>query len=308
MRIRIIMSILLFILVTGCATPTINTPVLTDTSMPEWTPTSILTATFAPTFTPSPTYLPTQTPTIKPFPSWTPLPTLEPTGALLYVEDLLLTNAGCRLPCWWGITPGKTTWVEAQHFLESFTLFLGLTGKPKDLQIAYFGIPFPEDIGTIEQGYGFRNGIVEEIYDIYYGNLTTHYNLVEMLNTYGQPDHILISAYFEARYSDYMVMVAIFYLQKGILVEYFDNDGGTIGDKIQKCPQKATYPHLTLWSPRLNMTIQEAANRYLDTRNWPPYKTLQESTGMNVEAFYNKFKDPNNDSCLALSVTDWPKP
>ncbi len=39
-------------------------------------------------------------------PSVTTLPTGE---AQKMVQELLENNAGCRLPCWWGIVPGKTT-------------------------------------------------------------------------------------------------------------------------------------------------------------------------------------------------------
>jgi len=237
----------------------------------------------------------------------TPLPTLEPTAALLFVEKLLQNNAGCRLPCWWGITPGKTTWMEAQQFLDSFALLLGITGNPDDYGYASFRIPYPDDMGSISHGYGIKDGIIDEIIDLYNGNLTTNYNLVEMLNNYGKPSNILISAYYEPRHSEYMVEFAVFYIQQGILVIYYDNDGRTLVNKIEVCPQKATYPYLYLWSPVLGINLEEASKRYLDTKNWPPYRSLQDATEMGVESFYNIFKDPNNISCLEISTSDWPK-
>ena len=233
---------------------------------------------------------------------------MEPTAALTYLKDILQNNNGCKLPCWWGITPGKTTWAEAKQFLDSFTLYsYGARGDPNGYQVAEFLMPFPEDMGTISYPFGFRDGVIEDIFGIYFGNLTASYNLVEILNTYGLPDDILVSAYYEPRYSDYMTEVAVFYLQKGILVTYFDSDGDTNGDVIKKCPQKATYPWLDLWAPSLELTIDEAASRYLDMRNWPPYRSLQDSTGMSIETFYQTFKDPNNDKCLELSTADWSK-
>jgi hypothetical protein len=180
-------------------------------------------------------------------------------------------------------------------------------GNPGDLQIAEFNTPAPEEIGSIEQLFEIRNNIVEAITNIYFGNLTTSYNLVNMLNTYGPPDDILVSAYYEPRHSDYMDVVAVFYLRQGILAIYYDNGGGLVGDKIEVCPQEATYPHLDLWAPLLNLSLSEASSRYLDTRNWPAYRTIQEAAGMNVESFYSTFKELDNQSCLELSVTDWPK-
>lgn len=276
--------------------------------MPRWTPSSPFPEISTPTFTPSPTPIPTLTLTSTPLPTWTPLPTLEPTTAMLYVENLLQNNAGCQLPCWWGLTPGETTLAEALHFLERFPSFYGINGDLNDYQVAGLQIPYPEDMGTISYVFRFRDGILEDISDIYYGNLTTSNNLLEMLNTYGQPDDILVSAYYEPRYSDYMAVIVLFYLQKGILVRYYGDSGGIIGDKILRCPQKATYPWLNLWAPSLNLTLDEAAKRYLDTMNWPTYRTLEDATGMSVETFYKTFKDVNNTTCLELSTADWPNP
>jgi hypothetical protein len=255
--------------------------------------------------TPSVTLSPS--PSATKMPTWTPLQTLEPTAALTYVIDLLQNNAGCKLPCWWGITPGKTTWDEAHHFLDSFSYSYGILGDPIEYQVAEFGTPLTKSIGADPYRFGIKNGIIEDIYHIYFGNLTTSYNLVELLTAYGQPDGILVSAYYEPGYSDYMTEVAVFYLRQGILVKYFDSDGGTNGDGITKCPQKATYPWLDLWSPSLELTLDEAASRYLDMRNWPPYRPLQVATGMSVDNFYQTFKDPNNNKCLELSASDWPK-
>lgn len=91
------------------------------------------------------------------------------------------------------------------------------------------------------------------------------------------------------------------------MVIYYDNDGRTLVNKIEVCPQKATYPYLYLWSPVLGINLEEASKRYLDTKNWPPYRSLQDATEMGVESFYNIFKDPNNISCLEISTSDWPK-
>ena len=307
MRIRIVLLLLLLILVASCSSPTIVIPTTTYISTPKSTLLKTIPVTSTHTFTPSPTNLPTLTYTSTPLPTWTPLSTLEPSAALSFVIDLLQDNAGCKLPCWWGITPGKTTWVEAQHFLESFSYSYGIRGAPNDYQVAEFGTPLSRSLGADPYAFGIRDGIIEDIFKIYFGNITASYNLVEMLNTYGQPDDILISAYYEPRYSNYMVVVAIFYLRTGILVRYNDNGGGLAGDKIEVCPQEATYPHLALWAPSLNLSLSEASSRYLDTRNWPAYRTIQEAAGMSIEAFYSTFLEPNNQLCLELSANDWLK-
>jgi hypothetical protein len=52
-------------------------------------------------------------------PTWTPLPTYPADQARQVVMELYENNP-CRLPCWWGIAPGKTSWLEAWQFLGRF--------------------------------------------------------------------------------------------------------------------------------------------------------------------------------------------
>lgn len=80
------------------------------------TPTVRYTITSSPipaTPTPSPTPI-----TSEPAPSQTPLPTLNATQRVETFRELLETNVGCRLPCWWGIIPGQSTWDEIQDQLS----------------------------------------------------------------------------------------------------------------------------------------------------------------------------------------------
>ncbi len=45
-------------------------------------------------------------------------PTKSPELASTEISQFGVTNGGCELPCWWGITPGRTTWSEAGEFLR----------------------------------------------------------------------------------------------------------------------------------------------------------------------------------------------
>ncbi len=307
MKKEVILLVLILTFSSGCISNFRQVPNTTVNNRAELTLIPSPSATVLPTSTITASSLLRKTPSITPIPTWTLLPTMEPTIAILFVEGLLKNNTGCRLPCWWGIVPGKSSWTETKQFMSSFSNFVGIIGKPNEFQIAEFDIPTSENTGPIEQRFGIKNNTVIEITNIYFGNITSSYNLVEMLTTYGQPDAILLSAYYEPRYSAYMNVVAVFYLKQGILAEYYDNGGVLKGETLEVCPQQADYPHLDLWAPENNLNIQEATEKYLDTINWPTYKSLVAATGMNIETFYNTFKDPNNNTCLQLLTTDWPK-
>lgn len=53
-------------------------------------------------------------------------PTLTAQERQAQIVRLLKTNAGCRFPCWWGIMPGETLWLEAERFF----VHLGVLADP----------------------------------------------------------------------------------------------------------------------------------------------------------------------------------
>ncbi|HSG43771.1 MAG TPA: hypothetical protein VLA72_11500 [Anaerolineales bacterium] len=71
------------------------------------------------TQTPYPTI--TLTPTII----WISLSTLPVQEAQAGVKELLETNGGCELPCWWGIAPNYIPWFEVVHFLPPMITRVG---------------------------------------------------------------------------------------------------------------------------------------------------------------------------------------
>ena len=112
--------------------------VLVSCATPVATATPQLNATFSPTLVPSPSLTPTPSRTLIPEP---PTPTFEPTlsGAQEQHINELLQDKNCNLPCYLGITPGKTSLNEARTILEN--LGAGYWGKPytgrKDGAISY---------------------------------------------------------------------------------------------------------------------------------------------------------------------------
>jgi hypothetical protein len=130
------------------------------------------------------------------------LPTLQPDKAKTLVSELLKTNAGCQLPCWWGITPGKTSWQEANQFLGVFARAIDLEDRGQGYQIGIVQISSPIDvpyITTLNQTYGIRDGIIETI-DTYNYELATWYDLPNILNIYGRPDEIGITTFHKWRW------------------------------------------------------------------------------------------------------------
>jgi hypothetical protein len=110
-----ILYILTAVILVGCnkepITTTIKTISPTITSSPFQSSliashTSTRTEVSIATRTSTKTQIPTDTPTSE--------PTLSKNEGMTAILELLKTNAGCTLPCWWGIQPGQSTWDDTQ--------------------------------------------------------------------------------------------------------------------------------------------------------------------------------------------------
>jgi hypothetical protein len=182
-------------------------------------------------------------PTSTPAPTLTvhatniPVPTLATENREEAVGFLFATNNYCDFPCWWGIIPGKTTWMEAEKFLKPLVLeikqrdasrFSGMVVHGIDIEVPQnIDADGIESIGFLENTDGM----------IFWISLSTSLremglDISSFLMRYGPPSEVYISATGydsisrdEGRYS-----VAFYYETKGILVHY---DGSTfMGNKM----------------------------------------------------------------------------
>ena len=105
--------------VTKTAEPA-SVALVTSTATATATPTTIVipthTATSTATNTPTKTKFP---PTSTPTPTTTPAPTLSAIEEGELLSALLTGNAGCELPCWWGVIPGQTSAQAARDLFAS---------------------------------------------------------------------------------------------------------------------------------------------------------------------------------------------
>jgi hypothetical protein len=321
-KLLIVMANLLLILA-GCtvssAAPAPLGEGLSDISTIVVTLTPSATRTLPPvTQTPSPTPAltlapsPTPTPTAQPTVTETPVAIPTPPGTSLTEQVLWLyeTNNGCQLPCWWGMTPGQTTWPIAEEFLNRFDEDIySASSAPRR---AYYGvlIPLPTKVfgeDWSELGIVVQDDVINHIRTrVSMGNTPpgylTQYMLSTFLTTYGQPAEVWLSTY-SAPYSDLPFRVVLFYPDQGIAALYGSN-GIKQGEVVSGCPQQSPVGFLSLWGPSLTLTFEEvkssAAAYNVD------FLSLEDSTEMDVTTFYETFKNPDNSTCLETPAHLWP--
>ena len=311
---------------TTILTPTIElSPTITNTITPRPTRTSTLTLTptitqtLVNTYTPVPTSTITQTPTITLTPSITPTASITPTPYIspeLYPEDKIasfaaqyyLTNGGCTLPCWWGITPGKTKLHAAADIMVSLGASPPYNTYPNKPEYEYtpsfrfFGSSLNFDHVSV----GFftptdpldpKYNIVTHIFvENYYAQPYDEYVLADYLKWLGEPDQITIEVNRD------LVFFNVIFTDKGISIttQEIVNELSSKSE-FKMCPQSPikNYWLLGLWDPNTGLS---------ETRlnTFPYYQgtfvPLEEYADITMQEFYQIYLDPDTSYCIEGEV------
>jgi hypothetical protein len=303
------LSFLLF----GCNVIVSRSPVPSSTTLPS--PSKRPSTPEPPTLTPSPTPIPqTSTATSRPTLTPTLAPTLTADEEKTVVLSLLQDNAGCRLPCWWGFTPGETKWQAAQTFFLS--LGKKIPGGSDDGSSSY-GVAFdvPQHQLFLRQSYIVREDETIDMitilalgspgYEKEFAEDLDNYLLSQLLTTYGQPSQVLLQTYL-APNGTYPFHLLLYYPEQGIMVRYIDL-AERDGEILRFCPKQ---PGITLWlwSPERRMTIMDIA--VIGLEGFPEdevayFRPVDEVTEMSIERFYQTFAQPADDTCLETPADLW---
>jgi hypothetical protein len=214
------------------------------------------------------------------------------------VIELIATNGNCRLPCWWGISPGETSWEEANAFLSTFASSI-LELRPNLYGVGYDDLPEGVSGGGVGATLSVERGIIQTIdADIYYP-------MAEILEIYGQPSEIWIFADAQSINPKAPFTIALFYGDQGILAVY--NGSADKGDTMDICPSAIGGPQQVwfLWNPELDLTFEQAGPNILLFETRPsdrPLFRLEEVSNIDIQTFYETYKDPANAArCFQVS-------
>src|SRR6185436_9536152 len=312
--------ILVMFSLTNCTTQKSDVTGSTDTATPQ------ATNTLAPTIKPSETVThtptPTSLPTIAPTLTWTPLPTVSVQQSNAKIRELLETNGGCKLPCWWGITPNKTAWPEALHFLSPyiFQLGQGSTDVSSENGEKHTYTNYQFYFNMLDESQPAR--IIVDVKDdtvfwmtIYPPATEYKYQLHQLLELLGPPKQILISAQSSSPIPELPPTVLVLdYSDVGVWVSY-GYIPTRVGENLAICPKFSSgkvsnYDNiggrLELFGIKTEVPRTLSIQEYADMVGGFTAKKLEDVTNMNIETFYNTFIDPKPEACLETPANLWP--
>ena len=275
----------------------------------------------------SPTPIITQT---APVSTLVPVPTLGTEDAVGILRNYLKNQPPCQLPCWGGITPGKSTLSDVQNQLTAFSgiserAYFGeagdswITGNFRikfDEKISiwphYLASSSDETIMFVSISTGSTESREGAIYaGRGYNELFFAYTLPQIVSTYGLPPQTFMTADInvaEPTAPDYFV-IRLLYPDLGIFVSY-TMPVETGGNNYKFCPSESLV--------YMDLIPQGHSNDYKDlfkqkgNLEWSlsptPYdKSNGEALGITDEEFYRLIvSSPNR--CFESPINIWPEP
>ena len=273
--------------------PTTN-PLVVDRTPSSFPNKFVATQSVQPIITPIPSLMPTLHLTETPFSTLTPL------QRHAKILNLMADTSDCRLPCWWGIQPGQTTWKKAKSLLEPIAseIDYGLYG---DFFSSYAVFqPSPSEISSSYISLEFSGQGKENIQVIYISGIEYDSSLFlpNFLNSYGPPDEIWVNTFSSWTTIDGKPPFALFlfYSKRGILARY-DTDAVIKGKTIYACLNEIT--SIKLWNLNRTISFHEAAGDF-DGDKLPP----SEAFGLSEKEFYEQYKN-SEYPCFETPKMKW---
>jgi hypothetical protein len=259
---------------------------------------------------------PTQIPPLAPSgvpPTWTPLPTYPPDQARQVVMDLY-ENGPCRLPCWWGITPGKTDWRDAWQFLGRFatnqypgeTLLL----ESKDLPgYMYYQVHLDVPKTLEENNYSPLSNLWFVIniktFKVDYIDVDTGYawayTLPGIFANYGKPQQIYVLGGENPISS--AVVLYLYYPQYG----FISAQGTDVERDVWKTPAFTTCfekvnTDLWLWPQEQQLDFNARMKVSIDPFTLRKFKPLDKVSNLTADKFYDAFSSSHQPPCVEFDT------
>jgi hypothetical protein len=257
----------------------------------------------------------TRSPQETPFPNqitstWTPRPTLSEEDSIALVKQLILNQPDCRLPCWFGFTPGEDEWQEVRHFLTTFTSISQL-GKDEftkyfENQVDYY---VEYDISGELKGGMKISTRDNEIFLVEIGRTTGEmvFQINQLLNEFGKPVSVFIKAFSDSgdpSGGNAPFILILLYPDFRMIAEFVFFSIKK-NDLIYGCPPFSG-PEIYIWSPSIQWTDQIIQQNVLGLDPAFPPRPLEDVTDLTEETFFLDYMKSGTETCIKTPISFWP--
>lgn len=277
------------------------------TSIPTPNPSS--TPMLSESATPSPSVEPATLTSVVPPPS--PLPTIPPQDRGRAYADLVASNGGCELPCWWGLVLGESSLGDVRQRYAPFQPLFTEQTFPSGVASIYalFEDPQIENGTQLNHAFVAQDGVViEAMIEI---DRHPDYQIEPLLNRLGQPHEIWLRTLPNFREGILPMYFLLFYPDKGVLISYA-MDGERDNNHVLGCFNGLGGVAVRLWDPLI--WDPDGDKGFLDRTERGDfslaegYLPIEEVSNWDAERFYIVLSDPGHTECLETPAGLWPEP
>lgn len=243
-----------------------------------------------------------------------PIHTLSP-----YLQNqffkLLQNNGNCNLPCFLGIKPGKTSWMETRQMLELYSASSPIQydeSRSTAMDKLYTTTIFTEvDEITSVQTVSYlnvhtHNDIVESIVftseiegegnpPVYNYNYLSGYSLKEVFQRTGIPDVIYFKVDKEIYYDIYVI-----YENLKIVMVLSGRAEQAVINQYQFCPNIGDNQVAGFRIAVANLSYLTDIKALIGYPFWENTPLLEEVSGMSIEDFYKLMINDNRPACFEV--------
>ncbi|MCB0017961.1 MAG: hypothetical protein KDE09_09245 [Anaerolineales bacterium] len=280
-------------------------------------PTDTPGATPSPTFTVTSTAVTTATVTLQriwettltPIPGFQVSPTIAPEMREEYFLELMQSNGGCALPCWWGVEVGQSTMGQVRQLYERFDPHIVGTTWENGISSA---IEITLDYVDSEHGSLHSYAAVDDVVSSIYidAGRTPQYQIGSVLAQLGAPSETWIWTYPEPAFDGQITMsFVMFFPQKGTIA-YYELPVVRQDDNVEACFDTEGLSIFYFWLPEELNPFGELSLKELvhpnSIFNVELSHPIQDVSNWDVNQFYSTLVDPNHTDCLETPADIWP--
>lgn len=242
-------------------------------------------------------------------------PTLSAAEEQSFVWALTESDEDCLLPCFWQVTAGETKWQNIQPLLATFAHSISYRnvdgtftdGPVGNSFVAWVYVWLPE-IADAPFSYAFnvQDNMISmiEAHILPVPNVT----LPAVLDIYGRPDEVWILTSSTSMDDFLEFRLTLFYKAQSFMLTY-SAEAEIIDGLVRGCfSSEDNALRLVTWVSKEDVMFSELVNGVHEPRPVNYDIALEEATTMDVDAFYDAFKNTKGATCLETPTNLWPGP
>jgi len=250
-------------------------------------------------------------------PTYTFGPTFSPAEEEAYWIGLINTNGGCELPCWWGVSPGKSEEKDLLVLYRPWGLekwYPQLTSDLLATQEYPLHVNQYKSLNLSLTAYT-QSGVIQRIYILAdnlkkfpdYSAAMQRYSFSNVFLRYGKPSRILLNIERPIEVNaPRLYSLWVFYDQEGFLIIYAGEGWTENNYFVHICPSFKDVNNIRFYLQASESKIPLEDLVEVGLSQIVLDYTIEKKTNLSLGEFYSDVTNTNRQACFESPIEAWP--